>query len=126
MPFPLIVLADLMGLPADDWQEYSDWMDAAVRTSNVGASDADQALVQEMRVFLLERVAEYRGSGKPGAITMLADHADDRGALDQRELLMFLLQLFIAGARDKLDALAGMKHGNEQADRGAAESATTK
>ena len=107
VPFPLIVLADLMGLPADEWQEYSDWMDAAVRTSNVGASDADQALVQEMRVFLLERVAEYRGSGKPGAITMLADHADDRGTLDQRELLMFLLQLFIAGNETTRNTISG-------------------
>ena len=107
VPYPLIVLADLMGLPADDWQEYSDWMDAAVRTSNVGASAADQALVQEMRVFLLERVAEHRGSGKPGAITMLADHVDDRGALDQRELLMFLLQLFIAGNETTRNTISG-------------------
>ena len=107
VPYPLIVLADLMGLPADDWREYCEWMDAAVRTSNVGAAAADQAAVQEMRVFLLDQVAEQRGSGKPGAITMLADHVDDRGALDERELLMFLLQLFIAGNETTRNTISG-------------------
>jgi cytochrome P450 len=107
VPYPLIVLADLMGLPADDWPDYCEWMDAAVRTSNVGAAEADKARVQEMRVFLLEKVEEHRGSGRPGAITMLADHRDDRGTLDERQLLMFLLQLFIAGNETTRNTISG-------------------
>jgi cytochrome P450 len=107
IPYPLIVLADLMGLPADDWPDYCEWMDAAVRTSNVGAAEEDKARVQEMRVFLLEKVAEHRGTGSPGAITMLADHHDERGSLDERQLLMFLLQLFIAGNETTRNTISG-------------------
>lgn len=132
VPFPLIVLADLMGLPADDWPEYCEWMDAAVRTSNVGAAEEDKARVQEMRVFLLEKVAEHRGSGIPGAITMLADHEDDRGTLDERQLLMFLLQLFIAGNETTRNTISGglvafSQHPDQwarlRADRGLVDSA---
>jgi cytochrome P450 len=97
VPFPLIVLADLMGLPAEDWREYCDWMDAAVRTSNPVVSDEDRRTVGEMRTFLLQAVEERRGGDDPGAITMLANHTDDHGPLSEAELLMFLLQLFIAG-----------------------------
>jgi cytochrome P450 len=97
VPYPLIVLADLMGLPADDWPDYCEWMDAAVRTSNPVVSDEDRRAVGEMRVFLMQAVAERRGTDAPGAITMLADHTDEHGPLSDAELMMFLLQLFIAG-----------------------------
>lgn len=108
VPYPLIVLADLMGLPADDWPEYCDWMDAAVRTNNPDASDADRQVVDEMRGFLLERVAERRGTDAPGVITMVANHRGADGeALSPREQLMFLLQLFIAGNETTRNTITG-------------------
>jgi len=108
VPYPLIVLADLMGLPAGDWREYCDWMDAAVRTNNPNATDADRKVVDDMRVFLLHAAAERRGTGAPGVITMVADHRDDNGTpLTDRELLMFLLQLFIAGNETTRNTITG-------------------
>ena len=108
VPFPLVVLADLMGLPADDWREYSEWMDAAVRTNNPDASDADRAVVDGMRVFLLDAVAERAGTDAPGVITMVANHRNDEGSsLTPREQLMFLLQLFIAGNETTRNTITG-------------------
>jgi cytochrome P450 len=108
VPFPLVVLADLMGLPADDWQEYGEWMDAAVRTNNPNATDEDRKVVDHMRTFLLDAVAARRGTGSPGVITMVADHRDEDGTpLTDRELLMFLLQLFIAGNETTRNTITG-------------------
>ena len=108
VPFPLVVLADLMGLPADDWHEYSEWMDAAVRTNNPDATDADRAVVDAMRVFLLDAVAERSGTDAPGVITMVANHRDADGTpLTPREQLMFLLQLFIAGNETTRNTITG-------------------
>jgi cytochrome P450 len=108
VPFPLVVLADLLGLPADDWRDYCDWMDAAVRTNNPDASDADQRTVDEMRVFLLDAVAERRGTDAPGVITMVANHRNADGTpLTPREQLMFLLQLFIAGNETTRNTITG-------------------
>ena len=108
VPFPLVVLADLMGLPADDWREYSEWMDAAVRTNNPDASDADRAVVDHMRGFLLDAVAERVGTDAPGVITMVANHHNDDGTpLTPREQLMFLLQLFIAGNETTRNTITG-------------------
>lgn len=108
VPYPLIVLADLMGLPADDWPEYCDWMDAAVRTNNPDASDADKQVVDEMRGFLLNAVAERQGTDAPGVITMVANHGNADGTpLTPREQLMFLLQLFIAGNETTRNTITG-------------------
>lgn len=108
VPYPLIVLADLMGLPADDWRDYCDWMDAAVRTNNPDATDADRQVVDDMRAFLLERVAEREGTDAPGVITMVANHRNDDGSpLSVRERLMFLLQLFIAGNETTRNTITG-------------------
>ncbi|CAB4741403.1 MAG: cytochrome P450 [Actinobacteria bacterium] len=108
VPYPLIVLAELLGLPIDDWHEYGHWMDAAVRTNNPHALAEDRAVVDHMRVFLLQAVAERRGTDAPGVITMLADHRDADGTpLTDRELLMFLLQLFIAGNETTRNTITG-------------------
>lgn len=108
VPYPLVVLADLMGLPAEDWHEYCDWMDAAVRTNNPDASDDDRQVVDDMRVFLLERVAERQGTDAPGVITMVANFTNDDGTpLTVREQLMFLLQLFIAGNETTRNTITG-------------------
>ena len=68
VPYPLIVLAELLGLPIDDWHEYGHWMDAAVRTNNPNVTDDDRAVVDHMRTFLLQAVAERRGTDAPGVI----------------------------------------------------------
>ncbi len=108
VPYPLIVLAELLGLPIDDWHEYGHWMDAAVRTNNPNVTDEDRAVVDHMRQFLLQAVADHRGTTKPGVITMLADHRDTDGTpLTDRELLMFLLQLFIAGNETTRNTITG-------------------
>jgi cytochrome P450 len=108
VPYPLIVLAELLGLPIDDWHEYGNWMDAAVRTNNPNATDDDRAVVDHMRTFLLQAVAERRGTDAPGVITMLADHRGAHGEpLTDRELLMFLLQLFIAGNETTRNTITG-------------------
>lgn len=108
VPYPIVVLADLMGLPADDWRTYAEWMDAAVRTNNPNASDADRRVVDEMRAFLLQAVAERAGTGAPGVVSMVADHrAPDGTRLTAREQLMFLLQLFIAGNETTRNTVTG-------------------
>ncbi len=108
VPYPLIVLAELLGLPIDDWHEYGHWMDAAVRTNNPNVTDDDRAVVDHMRTFLLQAVAERRGTDAPGVITMLADHRGADGEpLTDRELLMFLLQLFIAGNETTRNTITG-------------------
>jgi cytochrome P450 len=133
VPYPLIVLADLMGLPAEDWEAYCEWMDAAVRTSNPVVSDEDRRTVGEMRTFLLQAVEDRRGGDSPGAITMLANHRDERGSLSEAELMMFLMQLFIAGnetTRNTISAgvVALAEHPTQwerlRADRGLVGSAT--
>lgn len=107
VPYPLIVLAELMGLPGGDWREHCEWMDAAVRTSNPIVADEDRATVMEMRRFLLAEVEARRGTGSTGVIAGLADLEVDGERLTEAELMMFLLQLFIAGNETTRNTLTG-------------------
>jgi cytochrome P450 len=109
VPFPLIVLAELMGLPADDWPRYHEWVDAAVAGSSYRERPAHlQAALDDMNAFLLGRAADAR-SEPPGdaVVPMLAHHRIDGRPLRDGELMMFLTQLFIAGNETTRNLMSG-------------------
>jgi cytochrome P450 len=109
VPFPLIVLAELMGLPAEDWPRYHEWVDAAVAGSSYRERPAHlQAALDDMNAFLLERANDAR-SAPPGdaVVPMLAHHRIDGRPLRDGELMMFLTQLFIAGNETTRNLLSG-------------------
>jgi cytochrome P450 len=52
VPYPLIVLAELMGISADDWPRYHQWVDAAVSGSSYRVRPAHlQAALDDMNAF---------------------------------------------------------------------------
>jgi cytochrome P450 len=109
VPFPLIVLAELMGLPADDWPRYHEWVDAAVAGSSYRERPPHlQAALDDMNAFLLER-ADAARHAPPGdaVVPMLAHHRIEGRLLSESELMMFLTQLFIAGNETTRNLISG-------------------
>jgi cytochrome P450 len=99
VPFPLIVLAELMGVPADDWPRYHRWVDAAVAGSSFRDRPAHlQAALDDMNSFLLGCANDARQAPPgDGVVSLLAHHQLDGRPLRDAEMMMFLTQLFIAG-----------------------------
>ena len=76
-------LAELLGLPIDDWHEYGHWMDAAVRTNNPHALAEDRAVVDHMRVFGRRSEIEQQlfnpASAIEGTLSLLAEGMRGKG-----------------------------------------------
>jgi cytochrome P450 len=109
VPFPLIVLAELMGIPADDWPRYHEWVDAAVTGSSYRDKPAHlQAALDDMNAFLLGCAHDARASEPDdGVVSLLAHHELDGRPLREAELMMFLTQLFIAGNETTRNLISG-------------------
>jgi cytochrome P450 len=109
VPFPLIVLAELMGIPADDWRRYHEWVDAAVSGSSYREKPAHlQAALDDMNAFLLGSANDARQAPpNDGVVSLLAHHRIDGRPLTDAELMMFLAQLFIAGNETTRNLMSG-------------------
>ena len=107
VPLPLLLIADVLGVPEDDLGRFFAWSEAAIP----GASDLDPAeqrrLIGECWAYLLERCAERRAEPADDLISVLVHTELDGRRLDDDELVMFLNQLLIAGNETTRNAISG-------------------
>jgi cytochrome P450 len=118
-PFPLNVIAELIGLPPDDLREFH-----RLAIELIGVTvDMERALAASQRLgeYFLELIAERRGGDGPDLMTVLANATGEAGEhLDDDEVLAFLRLLLPAGAettyRSSSNLLFGLLSNPDQLD----------
>lgn len=96
VPFPLVVIAELLGVPIDDWPRFYAWSDAAIEAGTAQTDDT-VAKLMEMADYFLAVIAERRAAPRDDLISTLATVTVDGEHLDDGELMMFCGQLLVAG-----------------------------
>ena len=100
VPFPVIVIAELLGIPADMRLDFKRWSDALVGTLG-GASTATDAIptLAEMFAFIATVVEERRREPGTDMISLLVNGSapDDPDALSPIEITLFAILLLVAG-----------------------------
>jgi pimeloyl-[acyl-carrier protein] synthase len=100
-PLPVIVIAELLGIPPQDRMRFRDWsiaLGAAIdlRTSPdvyVAASEA----TGEVTAYLREIVAERRAEPREDLVSALIAAESEGGPLDEEELIAMCVLLLVAG-----------------------------
>ncbi len=107
VPLPLLLIADVLGVPEADLDRFFAWSEAAIP----GASDIDpdeqQRLMGECWAYLLDRCAERRAEPVDDLVSVLVHTELDGRRLTDDELVMFLTQLLIAGNETTRNAISG-------------------
>ncbi len=100
-PLPAIVIAELLGVQAEDHERFRSWARALLR-GLVGA-DAEahverfRAARDALRAYLGEVIEARRRAPRGDLITALVEAHDEKDALDARELLATCHLLLVAG-----------------------------
>jgi cytochrome P450 len=104
-PLPMRVIAELLGVPADDWPRYKSWSDTILSVANTFAPGEEtdrifvefKAVTEEMRAALPDLIARVR-SARPGALlARLAEAEVDGEQLTPQEILGFVQLLLVGG-----------------------------
>lgn len=103
-PLPVIVIAELLGVPPKDRRLFKDWSDTMVKGAE---ADTDEALIQmhkdkekaEAELFHYFRaiLAERRATPKDDLISALLAAEIDGERLNEEEVLRFCILLLVAG-----------------------------
>jgi len=98
VPLPVQVIAQLLGLPEEDWGKVWDWSEASIPgTETFNDTERKEALSAEMMSTLMSLVAKARTEPGVGVISQLAAVEIDGDRLSDDEMAMFLNQLLVAG-----------------------------
>jgi cytochrome P450 len=105
-PLPLLVIADLFGVPEADVPALHRWTDAIIALATE-ATDENLALATEMAVYFLERIAERTVDPRHDLISLLATTEVDGERLTEAELMMFCGQLLVGGNETTRNLISG-------------------
>jgi cytochrome P450 len=105
VPLPMKVIAELIGIPAEDWPRFRRWSDMILRISygQSGGDDSSRGLDEfraataEMDPYLAELVEQRRRQPRADLLTRLVEAEVDGERLTHEELLGFFQLLLVGG-----------------------------
>jgi cytochrome P450 len=97
-PLPVIVISELMGIPAEDRERFKYWSDVIVSQTRAGSASEDhQAANTEMTEYFLALIGQRRSRPGTDLISTLLAAEIDGQKLTVPELLGFCALLLVAG-----------------------------
>ena len=100
-PLPIIVIAELLGVPPEDRDRFRRWSAAIARATDVlntpAILDAAREATTELIAYMDEVVARRRHAPEADILTALSQAEEDGERLSHEELLAFSILLLLAG-----------------------------
>ncbi len=105
-PFPLMVIAELLGIDESDREDFRGWSDAAIESPDL-PPDETMAALGELSGFIVEHIRAKRGRPGDDLVSLLVGSEVGGCPLSKEELFMFLLTLLVAGNETTRTLLSG-------------------
>ena len=108
VPLPMMVIAEMIGIPSADWSHFRHWSDVILKLSyTMRGMEADEeaatafsgftTVSNEMDAYLAEMIEQRRTAPEDDLLTRLVEAEVDGERLTQSEILGFFQLLVIAG-----------------------------
>ena len=107
VPFPIRVIATVLGLPQEREHDLWEWSEAAIPGATDWPEERIGALMGDMVTTLLGLASDRRREPADDVVSMLAQVELDGEQLREDELGMFLIQLLVAGNETTRHAISG-------------------
>jgi hypothetical protein len=111
IPLPVKVIARLLGIPGDDYQNFKRWSDAFIAVSRIGDTERARG-IQEMIAYFGKTVAARRAHGAEDLITALVETEVEGEKLGEGEIRILLLVVTNPRPNGGLSHPPGMSAGN--------------
>ncbi len=105
-PFPLTVIAELLGIEESDREDFRRWSDAAIESPDL-PPDETMAALGELSGFIVGHIRSKRARPADDLVSLLVGSEVGGCPLSNEELFMFLLTLLVAGNETTRTLLSG-------------------
>lgn len=110
-PFPVLVIGELMGIPASMREDFKRWSDDLIGIFVGGPNSSDRRTdsMLEMVAFFAETIDRRRSEPSDDLVSMLIDRTEaDEEPLTADELVMFCVLLLVAGNETTTNLLSNL------------------
>ena len=119
-PFPLMVIAELLGIPDGDRPDFRRWSDATIEAADKPPEETAEA-TGELFMYLLQHIEAKKAAPGDDVVSLLVGAEVEGRSLDRDELLIFLLTLLVAGNETTRTLISGgtfalFEHADQRAD----------
>ncbi len=105
-PFPLTVIAELLGIDEADRENFRRWSDAAIESPDLPPDETATAL-GELSAFIVGHIRAKRADPGDDLVSLLVASEVGGCPLSKEDLFMFLLTLLVAGNETTRTLLSG-------------------
>ena len=105
-PFPLSVIAEVLGIDEADRGDFRHWSDAAIESPDLPPEETAAAL-GELAEFIVEHIRTKRDRPGEDLVSLLVHSEVGGQPLSREQLFMFLLTLLVAGNETTRTLLSG-------------------
>ncbi|GMU77231.1 MAG: cytochrome P450 [Acidimicrobiia bacterium] len=105
-PFPLLVIAELLGIPDGDRADFRRWSDATIESTDRPPEET-MATIMEMHAYLTAHIAAKQRDPGDDLVSLLSRSELDGRTLDADEVFAWLLTLLVAGNETTRTLLSG-------------------
>lgn len=96
VPLPLVVIAEMLGIPSADRERFKAWSDAVIE-AGTRQTPENMAQAMELLGYFSEVLAIRRADPADDLISLLATGEVDGERLEEFDILMFCMSLLVAG-----------------------------
>lgn len=107
VPLPMLVIADMLGIPRQDRARFRVWSDAMIEAGGGGLSESSSAALADMFTYLSETLARRRSDPRDDLLSTLLHAEIDGERLSEAEILIFGLTLLVAGNETTRNLISG-------------------
>jgi cytochrome P450 len=107
VPFPLQVIAALLGADVDEWETFFEWSEVSIPGASDLPAEIQQAKQLEMWEYLSALAGARRAHPRDDLVSAIATATIDGDLLSEAELAMLLIQLLVAGNETTRNLLSG-------------------
>jgi cytochrome P450 len=96
-PLPTRMIAELIGAPPDDWEQFRAWSDAATGTADPEIELDSSVAMGQLFEYFQKLIAARRAEPRDDLLSVLAEAEIDEHRLTDEDLLNFAFLLLVAG-----------------------------
>jgi cytochrome P450 len=100
-PLPVMVIAEMLGVPPEDYQTFKQWSDRVIESDNtppgVPVPDSVKDAFKSLREYFVGEIERRRRNPGQDLVSALVAARDEAEALTEEELITFVVLLLLAG-----------------------------
>jgi cytochrome P450 len=111
VPIPILVIAEMLGVPAEDRSTFRTWSDAVIASADTGGNTPESMeAVGSVFGYFLQLLATRRAAPGPDLLSALVTAEVEGKHLTDEEILIFCMTLLVAGNETTRNLISGGMH----------------